>query len=78
MLQALYAVKSLLQLRSTEALVFKEVCKLDVTLETMRQQLQQLMVDENFKEYAVDVESLRREVELIFLGKLDKVRRILD
>ncbi|XP_022874800.1 hsp70 nucleotide exchange factor FES1 [Olea europaea var. sylvestris] len=71
--KALYAVKSLLQLRSTEALVFKEVCKLDVTLETMRQQLQQLMVDENFKEYAVDVESLRREVELIFLGKLDKV-----
>ncbi|CAA2975926.1 hsp70 nucleotide exchange factor FES1 isoform X1 [Olea europaea subsp. europaea] len=71
--KALYAVKNLLQLRSTEALVFKEVCKLDVTLETMRQQLQQLMVDENFKGYAVDVESLRREVELIFLGKLDKV-----
>ncbi|CAI9785078.1 unnamed protein product [Fraxinus pennsylvanica] len=71
--KALYAVKNLLQLRSTEALVFKEVCKLDVTLETMKQQLQQLMVEENFKEYAVDVESLRREVELIFLGKLDKV-----
>lgn len=71
--KALYAVKNLLQLRSTEALVFKEVCKLDVTLETMRQQLEQLMVEENLKEYAADVESLRREVELIFLGKLDKV-----
>lgn len=71
--KALYAVKNLLQLRSTEALVFKEVCKLDVTLETMRQQLEQLMIEENFKEYAADVESLRREVELILLGKLDKV-----
>lgn len=71
--KALYAVKNLLQLRSMEALVFKEVCKLDVTLETMRQQLEQLMVEENLKEYAADVESLRREVELIFLGKLDKV-----
>ncbi|KAL2512650.1 AP2-like ethylene-responsive transcription factor PLT1 [Abeliophyllum distichum] len=38
----------------------------------MGQQLQQLMLEENFKEYAVDVESLRREVELIFLEKLDK------
>nr|XP_027098044.1 uncharacterized protein LOC113717406 isoform X1 [Coffea arabica] len=70
--KALYAVKNLLQLR-TEALVFKEFCGLDAALEKMRQQLQQLVMEENYSEYAKDVETLRGEVERIFIGKLNKM-----
>lgn len=73
--QALYAIKNLLHLRSTKALVLKDFCALDGALERMRKQLQQLMVDDDHREYAIDVESLRREVELIFLEKLNKVTR---
>ncbi|CDP19002.1 unnamed protein product [Coffea canephora] len=69
--KALYAVKNLLQLR-TEALVFKEFCGLDAALEKMRQQLQQLVMEENYSEYAKDVETLRGEVERVFIGKLNK------
>ncbi|KAL0420541.1 UNVERIFIED_CONTAM: Hsp70 nucleotide exchange factor fes1 [Sesamum latifolium] len=76
--KALCAVKKLLLLRSTDALVFKEVCGLDLALQRMREQLQQLIVDDKFKEYAQDMENLRREVEAIFLGELDKVRRTTD
>lgn len=63
-------------LRSTNALIFKDACKLDVAMEKMRQQLQKLILDETFKDYAIDMESLCTEVELIFLGKLDKVSSI--
>ncbi|PIN01549.1 Armadillo/beta-catenin-like repeat-containing protein [Handroanthus impetiginosus] len=73
---ALYAVKNLLLLRTSDALVFKEVCKLDVAMGRMKQRLQQFILDDKFKEYALDVENLRREVELIFLGKLDKVKPV--
>ncbi|KAK6139120.1 hypothetical protein DH2020_027138 [Rehmannia glutinosa] len=76
--KALYAVKNLLLLRSIDAVVFKDVCELDVALGRMRQQLEQLICDDKFKEYALDMENLRREVELIFVGKLDKVRRTVD
>ncbi|KAK6160514.1 hypothetical protein DH2020_003895 [Rehmannia glutinosa] len=76
--KALYAVKNLLLLRSIDAVVFKDVCELDVALGRMRQQLEQLIRDDKFKEYALDMENLRREVELIFVGKLDKVRRTVD
>ncbi|THF99232.1 hypothetical protein TEA_013112 [Camellia sinensis var. sinensis] len=70
--QALVAIKNLLQLKTTEALVFKDFCGLDGALHRMRQQLQQLMAEEYLRDYALDVESLRREVELIFHGKLEK------
>ncbi|KAL0310183.1 UNVERIFIED_CONTAM: Hsp70 nucleotide exchange factor FES1 [Sesamum calycinum] len=73
--KALYAVKKLLLLKSSDALVFKEVCGLDLSLQRMREQLQQLIVEDKFKEYAQDMENLRREVEAIFLGELDNVRR---
>lgn len=69
--KALYAVKNLLQLR-TDALVFKEFCGLDAALEKMRQQLRQLVMEEKHSEYAEDVETLRGEVEQIFIGKLNK------
>ncbi|KAL1550550.1 hsp70 nucleotide exchange factor FES1 [Salvia divinorum] len=70
--KALYAVKSLLILRSTDALVFKDICELDLALGRMKQQLQQLILDDQYKEYALDIENLRKEVELIFLRKLEK------
>lgn len=72
-MQALLAIKNLLQLRTAEPLVFKDFCGLDGALEKMRQQLQSLIADEDLKDYALDVESLRSEVELIFHRKLGKV-----
>ncbi|KAL6188340.1 hypothetical protein ACLB2K_039733 [Fragaria x ananassa] len=74
--KALIAIKNLLRLKTTEALVFKDFCGLDVALERMRQQLQDLMVEEYHKDYAMDVESLRNEVQLIFQRKLEKVSRM--
>lgn len=71
-------MKNLLQLRTSEAArVFKEFCGLDVALERMRLQLQDLMVDEFLKDYALDVETLRGEVELAFHHKLGKVSTVL-
>lgn len=72
-LQALAAIKNLLQLRTIEALVLKDFCGLDTALERLRQQLQDLMQEEYQRDYAMDVEVLRREVELIFQRKLGKV-----
>lgn len=74
--KALTAVKSLLHLRSTQALIFKEFCGLDAALESMRQQLEDLMAEEFRRDYATDVESLRREVELIYQRKLGKVMQV--
>ncbi|KAK3003599.1 hypothetical protein RJ639_019845 [Escallonia herrerae] len=70
--KALFIIKNLIQLGSTKALVLKDFCGLDGALERMRLQLQQLMVEEEQAEYAIDVESLRREVEVLFIGKLTK------
>lgn len=67
--QALTTIKSLLQLRTTDALVFKD-CALDAALEKMRMQLQDLIVEEYQRDHAMDVEGLRNEVELIFRRKL--------
>lgn len=64
-------------LKTTQALVFKEFCELDVALEKMEQQLQLLQMDENLNEYALDLESLRREVLQLFLEKLDKEKKYL-
>lgn len=68
--KALVAIRNLLQLRTTEALVLKDSCGLDAALERLRQQLEGLMVEEDLKDYAMDVETIRREVELIFRRRL--------
>nr|KJB40552.1 hypothetical protein B456_007G068900 [Gossypium raimondii] len=73
---ALVAIKNLLQLRTTEAMVFKEFCRLDDALERMKKQLEDLMLDEDHREYVTDVESLRKEVELSFQAKLGNVRTV--
>ncbi|XP_010250404.1 PREDICTED: nucleotide exchange factor SIL1 [Nelumbo nucifera] len=72
--KALMAIKNLLQLQTPEALVFKDICGLDEALERMRKQLEQLMVGEDQTDYARDLESLRKEVEWIFLRKLEKAQ----
>ncbi|XVF60914.1 hypothetical protein PTKIN_Ptkin08bG0086300 [Pterospermum kingtungense] len=75
--KALVAVKNLLQLATTEAMVFKDFCKLGDALERMKQQLEDLRLEEYHSEYITDVEVLRKEVELIFQAKLGKVRDYL-
>ncbi|XP_051122543.1 hsp70 nucleotide exchange factor FES1 [Andrographis paniculata] len=87
--KALYAIKNLLLLRSANAVVFKDVCELDVALHKMEQQLQQQQHqhqrlisdsdsdDDTVKdfEFGEDMENLRREVEAIFNRELDKARQ---
>lgn len=68
--QALVAIKSLLQLRTTEARVFKDFCALGDALNRMRQLLHDLMADEYQRDYVMDVENLRVEVEHTFQRKL--------
>ncbi|KAH0776579.1 hypothetical protein KY290_007990 [Solanum tuberosum] len=70
--KALYAIKNILLLRSTEVQLFRDFCKLNEVLERTRQQLNDLR-----EEYAMDVESLRKEVNLTFLQKLNKVMETL-
>ncbi|XP_055802258.1 hsp70 nucleotide exchange factor FES1 [Solanum dulcamara] len=69
--KALCAIKNILLLRSTEVHLFRDFCKLNEVLERTRQQLQQL--NDLREEYAMDVESLRKEVNQTFLQKLNKV-----
>lgn len=61
-------------LESTELLVLDGFCGLKGALERMRLQLQQLIREENDNEYAIDVDGLCKEVNLIYLEKLTKTR----
>lgn len=67
------AVGSLLRLPYTEALVFKDPCGLDEALERMEEQLKGLMASDKEREFAVDLEALRREVHALFREKLEMV-----
>ncbi|KAK1424506.1 hypothetical protein QVD17_19836 [Tagetes erecta] len=71
--KVLVTVKNLLKLKSAEHLVVDGFCGLKGALERMRHQLQQ---EEDRREYAIDVENLCKEVNLIFLDKLDKVSQV--
>ncbi|XP_039118177.1 hsp70 nucleotide exchange factor FES1 [Dioscorea cayenensis subsp. rotundata] len=68
--KALSAIRSLLQLSYTEASVFKDFCDMDGVLERSRELLENLMTQEDLKEYAREIEALRREVYIIFHNKL--------
>ncbi|KAL9267132.1 Hsp70 nucleotide exchange factor FES1-like protein [Drosera capensis] len=72
--KALVVLKNLLQLRTTQVEVLRDFCNLHTALDKMQSHLQQLMEDENQKGFAVDVETLRREVEQIFHQKLIKIQ----
>lgn len=76
-LQALVAIKNLLQLRTIEIQVLKDFCGLDTALERLKQQLQDLSVEEYKRDYATDLEALRKEVELAFHRRLGMVGIIL-
>ncbi|KAF4404685.1 hypothetical protein G4B88_006071 [Cannabis sativa] len=77
--KALLAIKSVLQLKgkTSEAAagVLNDVCAFDASLERMRQQLRELLTtytddDEFQRDYAIDLEALLNEVQLIFHTKL--------
>lgn len=68
--QALTAISTLLQLKTIEPLILRDFCGLEGALERMKLQLEESMADEDKRDYAEDVESLRGEVELIFRKKL--------
>ncbi|XP_042485558.1 uncharacterized protein LOC122065767 [Macadamia integrifolia] len=70
--KALMAIKSLLQLRTTEALVLKDFCGLDGALERMREHFQQLLSEEYERDFVRDLESLHGEVKAIFHSNLEK------
>ncbi|KAL4354690.1 hypothetical protein GQ457_06G034420 [Hibiscus cannabinus] len=71
--KALVAIKNLLQLKTTEAMVFEEFCGLGEALERMKKQLEDSMLEEDHREYVIDIENLRKEVELTFQAKLENV-----
>ncbi|CAN1812944.1 Hsp70 nucleotide exchange factor fes1 [Linum perenne] len=68
--KALTAIKNILQLETANAVIFKDFCGLDGALERMRKQLQSIMLEESDNEFAVNVETLLREVEASFHKKL--------
>lgn len=70
--KALVTIKNLLQIQTTDAPLLKNI-DLDGALKRVRQQFQKLMREEQ-KEYAMDLESLCREVEMIFHRKLGIVQ----
>ncbi|CAM8934088.1 unnamed protein product [Rhodiola kirilowii] len=74
--KALVAIKNLLQLRSTDAVIFKDFCDLENVLAKLHQQLLHMMADDVSDGYATDVESLRKDVELTFQEKLHQDRQI--
>ncbi|CAL9207039.1 unnamed protein product, partial [Musa hybrid cultivar] len=71
--KALLAVRSLLQLTSTDASDLRDFCSLDRILESMRKDLEKLMLEEDLRDFVNEIESLRREVAIIFHSKLEKV-----
>uniref|UniRef100_A0A7N0UW13 Nucleotide exchange factor Fes1 domain-containing protein n=1 Tax=Kalanchoe fedtschenkoi TaxID=63787 RepID=A0A7N0UW13_KALFE len=70
--KALVAIKNLLQLRSTDAMIFKDYCNLEKALGDLQKQLSRLMTEDVPGGYVTDVESLRRDVELVFQEKLQQ------
>jgi len=67
-MQALLAAKSLLQLTSDDAVDLQKFSGLDDSLYALRVQLDELTSHEERREYALEVEILRREVQIIVTG----------
>ncbi|KAK8967132.1 hypothetical protein KSP40_PGU015744 [Platanthera guangdongensis] len=70
--KALLAVKSLLELPSTDAFDFRDFCGFEEVLERIREQLEEKMKENGA--YAEELESLRREIQTIFRRKLDETK----
>lgn len=71
--KALLAVRSLLQLTSADASDLQKFSGLDDTLDALRVQLDELTSQEERREYALEVEILRREVQIMFQQKFNQV-----
>lgn len=69
--KALQAVKSLLQHTNTNALDFKDFCALDEVLDTIKGRLEKLILNEEYHDYAKEIESVREEVYMIYHRKLE-------
>ncbi|RLM86431.1 hsp70 nucleotide exchange factor FES1-like [Panicum miliaceum] len=74
--KALLAVKSLLQLTSDDAADLQKFSDLDDSLDALRVQLDELTSREERREYALEVEILRREVQIVFQQKFNQVRGV--
>lgn len=72
-MQALLALRSMLQLTSADATDLQKFSGLDDSLDTLRMQLDELTSHEEQREYALEVEILRREVHIVFQQKINKV-----
>ncbi|CAL5080715.1 unnamed protein product [Urochloa decumbens] len=72
--KALLAVRSLLQLTSDDAADLQMFSGLDDSLEALRVQLDVLTSNDDRREYALEVEILRREVQIMFQQKFNEVR----
>ncbi|XP_066399218.1 hsp70 nucleotide exchange factor FES1-like isoform X2 [Miscanthus floridulus] len=70
--KALLAVRSLLQLTSADATDLQKFSGLDDSLNTLRVQLDELTSHEEQREYALEVEILRREVHIVFQQKINQ------
>jgi len=74
--KALLAAKSLLQLTSDNAVDLQKFSGLDDSLYALRVQLDELTSHEERREYALEVEILRREVQIVFQQKFNQVRAL--
>uniref|UniRef100_A0A0A9FE26 Uncharacterized protein n=1 Tax=Arundo donax TaxID=35708 RepID=A0A0A9FE26_ARUDO len=71
--KVLLAIKSLLNLSSTDVADF-ESCHLENVLHRLGVQLEDL-TSEDQKEYAKEVDALRKEVQMLFQQKLKQVNK---
>ncbi|WVZ64155.1 hypothetical protein U9M48_013718 [Paspalum notatum var. saurae] len=71
--KALLAVRSLLQLTSADAADLDKFSGLEDSLDTLRVQLGELTSHEERREYALEMEILRREVHIMFQQKFNQV-----
>ncbi|CAN6204091.1 unnamed protein product [Urochloa humidicola] len=72
--KALLAVRSLLQLTSDDAVDLQMFSGLDDSLEALRMQLDELTSNVDRREYALEVEILRKEVQIMFQQKFNEAR----
>ncbi|CAN6217218.1 unnamed protein product [Urochloa humidicola] len=74
--KALLAVRSLLQLTSDDAADLQMFSGLEDSLEALRVQLDELTTNDDRREYASEVEILRRDVQIMFQRKFNEARSV--
>nr|CAB3453064.1 unnamed protein product [Digitaria exilis] len=74
--KSLLAVRSLLQLTSADASALQKFLGLDESLDALKVQLDELTTHEERREYALEIEILRREVQIVFQQKFHQLRGV--